>query len=249
MVQAGSIEPFEIDFDYVMSIIRKHYPGVNSIEEFCLDANAIKELSSVLERQNEWITHQSSTLYKDPFMLNQQLMKMDISVIADAFLKSWHPIIEMEQISARTLAESMGYWGDLLPIDERWSDPTVEPKDTQFASIQEAQRLGLIPEEGFTDIIEAFWRELGERVGEEGKIDYWNWIGSESFEETIRRAYLTVFMVSYGYANIQWYQLLEETVIIYNKEVKPNPDTSKISLTVMVDYEEWKLWQKLTGHE
>ena len=244
MVHSGSIEPFDLDFDYVMNIIRKHYPGINSIEEFCLDANAIKELSLVLERQREWITHQSSTLYKDPFMLNQQLMKMDISVIADSFIKSWHPIIEMEQISARTLAESMGYWGDLIPIDERWSDQLVEPKDTQFASIQEAQRLGLIPEEGFANVIEAFWRELAERVDEEGKIDYWNWIGAESYEETIRRAYLTVFMVSYGYANIHWDQILEETIIVYNKEVRPNPDTSKISIPIMVDFEEWKLWQK-----
>ena len=92
-------------------------------------------------------------------MLNQQLLKMDIGTIADVFLKSWHPLIEMEQISARTLAESMGYWGDLLPITERWSEPELEPRDTEFASINEAQQLGLIPEEGFADTIEDFWRE------------------------------------------------------------------------------------------
>jgi hypothetical protein len=244
MVQAGSIEPFDIDFDYVIGIIKKHYPEIRSIEDFCLDANAIKELTSVLERQNEWISYQSSTLYKDPFMLNQQLLKMDIGTIADVFLKSWHPLIEMEQISARTLAESMGYWGDLLPITERWNEPDVEPRDTEFASLYEAQKLGLIPEEGFVDTIEAFWKELEERVGGGGEIDYWDWIGADTYEETIRRAYLTVFMVSYGYANMKWDRLLEETVIVHNRELRLDSSSDKISLPVMVDFEEWDLWHR-----
>jgi hypothetical protein len=244
MVQAGSIEPFDIDFNYVIGIIKKHYPEIRSIEDFCLDANAIKELTSVLERQNEWISYQSSTLYKDPFMLNQQLLKMDIGTIADVFLKSWHPLIEMEQISARTLAESMGYWGDLLPITERWNEPDVEPRDTEFASLYEAQKLGLIPEEGFVDTIEAFWKELEERVGSGGESDYWGWIGVDTYEETIRRAYLTAFMVSYGYANMKWDRLLEETIIVHNRELRLDSSSDKISLPVMVDFEEWDLWHR-----
>jgi hypothetical protein len=244
MVQAGSIEPFDIDFDYVIGVIKNHYPEIKSIEDFCLDANAIKELTSVLERQNEWISYQSSTLYKDPFMLNQQLLKMDIGTIADVFLKSWHPLIEMEQISARTLAESMRYWGDLLPITERWNEPDLEPRDTEFASINEAQQLGLIPEEGFADTIEDFWRELEEKVGKGGKIDYWDWIGAYTYEETIRRAYLTVFMVSYGYANLEWNRLLEETTLIHNEELNLDRSSEKISLPVMVDFEEWNLWHQ-----
>jgi hypothetical protein len=242
MVQSGSIEPFDLDFDYVMSVIKKHYQNIKSIEDFCIDANAIKELSLVLERQNEWIAHQTSTLYKDPFMLNQQLMKMDIGAIANTFLKSWHPLIEMEQISARTLAESMGYWGNLIPVDERWIESDADPIDTQFASLEDALSLGLISEEGFAEIIKYFWHELGEKVGVGGKIDYWDWIGADTYEETINRAYLTVFLVGEGYAKVEWDRLLEETFIVHNKELKPDRDGDQISLPVLVDYKEWEKW-------
>ena len=242
MVQSGKIEPFDIDFDYIMGVIKKHYPDIKDIQDFCLDAQALKELSSVLERQNQWIEHQSTTLYKDPFMLSQSLMGMDIGKIADAFLRSWHPLVEMEQISAKTLAGSLEYWGAVIPFDERIQDIYAEERDTEYASMDEARQLGFIPEEGFTDIIEKFWNELGEKVGPGGVIDYWDWIGAESYQETVYRAYLTVFMVGYGYANASWDRLMEEHKIIHNVELRPDPGQSKVSLPTMVDYEEWKLW-------
>jgi hypothetical protein len=243
MVQSGKIEPFDIDFEYVMSVIKKHYPDLKDIEALCLDAQALKELSSVLERQNQWIEHQSTTLYKDPFMLSRILMAMDIGKIADAFLRSWHPLVEMEQISAKTLAGSLEYWGAVIPFDERAEDIYAEERDTEFASMDEARELGFIPEEGFTEIIEKFWNELGEKVGPGGVIDYWDWIGAESYQETVYRAYLTVFMVGYGYANASWDRLMEEHKIIHNVEPRPDPGKAKVSLPMMVDYEEWKLWQ------
>jgi len=243
MVQSGKIEPFDIDFDYVMDVIKKHYPKITDFKDFCMDAEALKELSMVLERQNQWIEHKSTTLYKDPFMLSQSLIALDIGAIADIFLRSWHPLVEMEQISARTLAESLSYWGELIPFAERWQDNIVEERETGVATRDEARLLGIIPDEGFTDIIEALWRELGERVGPGGRLDYWDWIGADTYEQTVYRAYLTVFMVGYGYANTEWDKLMEETMVVHNIEPRPNPEKQKISLPVMVDYEEWKLWR------
>ena len=243
MVQSGKIEPFDIDFDYVMSVIKQHYPKIKNVKEFCLDAQALKELSNVLERQNKWIEHQSTTLYKDPFMLSQSLMGMDIGAIANAFLRSWHPLMEMEQISTKTLAGSLEYWGAVIPFDERWQDSLVEERETEYASMDEAIEMGYIPEEGFTGVVEDFWKELGERVGPGGIIDYWEWIGAETYETTVYRAYLTVFMVGYGYANAHWDRLMEEHKIIHNEEPRPDPGQQKVSLPTMVDYEEWKQWR------
>jgi hypothetical protein len=243
-VTAGGVEPFDVDVDYILSVIRKYYPGLREVKDFCTDASALKELSNVLQRQTDWIQYKSTTLYKDPFLLNQQILKMEISSIAEAFLKSWHPVVEMEQLSAKTLAGSLGYWIDLIPMSDRWKESDLELVDAELATLEDAKMLGFLPAEGFNEILEAFWHELSKRFGEEGKIEYWDWIGADTYEETVKRSYLTVFLVSYGYANIQINRFSEEIEITCNKVQNSNPSKSKVSIPTMVDYEEWRRWRK-----
>jgi hypothetical protein len=177
-------------------------------------------------------------------MLHQQLMAMDISAIAQAFLKSWHPLLEMEQLSAKTLAGSIGYWGDLIPMDERWKEPEYSMVDPGVATRQRAYELGLLPEEGFREILEELWRELGERTEPGGQIEYWEWVGADTYEETVQRAYLTCFMVSYGYANVEMNRLTEVTEIIHHVEPRLDPGAAKVSLPILIDREEWERWRR-----
>lgn len=243
-VSDGIIDPFDIDVEYVLSVIKNYYPEVSSLEDFCLDAEAIKELSLVLERQHEWIHYQSTTLYKDPFMLSQQLMKMDVGAIAKAFLKSWHPIVELKQISAKTLAGSLGYWGELLPMAERWNKFNLCEVDASTASMVDVRELGYFPVEGFTETLETFWIQMKGRIQKGGWMPYWDWIGSETYEETVKRAYLTAFLVTYGYVVIRMDRFGDDIMVKPLDEVNPGPEEGKTSLPVMVDYKDWEKWRK-----
>ncbi|MCD6479955.1 hypothetical protein J7L65_04140 [Candidatus Bathyarchaeota archaeon] len=235
----GEIDPFTVDVDYVLSVIRKHYGEAESIEELCLDASALKGLALVLERQSRWIRHQSTTLYRDPFLLTRRLMEMDVRAIAEAFMKSWHPIIELEQATVDTLINALKYWEGLLPLEERLRDLEVEERGVEPLSREEAEALGIIAPGGFEEALREMWRELRER----GSVDYWDWIGAESYEETLRRAFLTSYLVSYGYAALEM-DRYGEHLILKPVERPGEQEGEKRSLPVLIDEEEWERWRR-----
>jgi len=92
--------------------------------------------------------------------------------------------------------------------------------------------------------MEKFWHELEERVGEDGAIPYWSWIGSDTYEETVRRAYITSFLVSYGYASAKTDRFGDNIKIIYNAELRQEDESDRASLPIMVDHEEWMKWRE-----
>jgi hypothetical protein len=245
LVKETGLDPFSVDTDYVLSIIREFFPNVKSLQDFCLDAEAIKELSSVIEKQSNWIEHQSTSLYKDPFLLERRIRELGGEKMAELFAQSWHPIVALEQMSITSLKDSMDYWKDLLPLDVRWTKKGPEAVETERASLEEAIKMGLISERDFTAELEALWEELKERVGEKGKMRYWDFIGAETYEETVWRAFIASFLVSYGYADLEVDRVEEETFIIPYKEQKGIQTLGHTaSIPVLVDYEEWKKWRE-----
>jgi hypothetical protein len=92
-------------------------------EDLCLDAETIHRLASVIKLQSEWVKHRSTSLYTDPFLLEEKITRIDKRrEMVEVFLKAWHPIVELEQISLHSLAESIRYWESLLPLKERWKE-------------------------------------------------------------------------------------------------------------------------------
>ena len=100
-------------------------------------------------------------------------------------------------------------------------------------------------EKAFSEELENLWQELKTKVGENGKIPYWDFVGAESYEETVQRAFLTSFLVTYGYATLEVYPLEEEMFIKPNE--KPTAKISKkqlVSIPIAVSPEEWTKWRK-----
>jgi hypothetical protein len=103
----------------------------------------------------------------------------------------------------------------------------------------------IIADKAFTEELEALWQELKQKVDEREKIPYWDFVGANSYEETSRRAYMTSFLVTYGYATFEVHRLEEEIFIIPFD--KPHPTVGEkqfISVPVSISFEEWQRWKE-----
>ncbi len=209
-VEEKGLDPFIVDVDDIITVVREHFPDWEHPEEFCLDAEAINRVASVIKLQSDWVKHRSTSLYTDPFLLDEKIRELSKEEIATHFLKVWHPIVELEQLSPSSLKEATKYWQDLLPLSERWLKTDYLKTETEAVTAEELIKQRILAETAFSEELEGFWEELKQRVGKDGKIRYWDFIGADEYPETLRRAYMASFLLTYGYATLEVYRLEEE---------------------------------------
>jgi hypothetical protein len=244
-VEGKGLDPFVVDVDDIIHIVREYFPEWESPEELCLDAEAVHELASLIKLQSDWVKHRSTSLYTDPFLLEEKLRKMNKIELANLFLKVWHPLIELEQISPNSLIEAIKYWQNLLPLNERWLKTAPNEIETGTATREELMEQRILAEKAFSTELEAFWKELKQKTEKEGKILYWDFVGTDTYEETINRAYMTSFLITYGYATLEVNRLEEEMFIKpYEKPVSFLGKKQLISVAVSVSADEWAKWRR-----
>jgi len=244
-VEEKSLDPFIVDVDDIIAVVKEYFPEWELPEELCLDAEAIQQLSSVIKLQSDWVKHRSTSLYTDPFLLEEKIRRLSGEELANLFIRAWNPIIEMEQISPHSLAQAMKYWESLLPLDVRWAKTSFLKREVGAATREELIKQRIFAEKAFSEELEVFWEELKQRVGKEGKIRYWDFIGADDYLETVRRAYMTSFLVTYGYATFEIYRLEEEIFVLPFE--KPEPLLGKkrvMSVPIAIGVEEWRKWKE-----
>jgi len=244
-VEERNLDPFIVDVDDVIAVVREYFPEWELPEEFCLDAEAIHQLASVIKLQSDWVRHRSTSLYTDPFLLEEKIRRAGREEFANIFLKAWRPIVELEQISPHSLAEAIKYWQALLPLSERWLKTGSLKMEAGTAGREELIRQRILAETVFSEELELFWEELKQRVGEEGEIHYWDFVGAETYPETLRRAYMVSFLVTYGYATLEVHRLEEEMFL--KPFEKPKSMVGKeqlVSVPISVSFEEWRSWKE-----
>jgi len=244
-VEERGLDPFLVDVNDIIRIVQEYFPEWKSMEELSLDAETINRLASVIKLQSDWVRHRSTSLYTDPFLLEEKLRKLSRESLASLFLKAWHPIVEMEQISPHSLSEAIKYWQGLLPLDERWIKTKFMKTELGVTSREELIKQQIIAEKVFTEELEALWQELRQRVGQKEKIPYWDFVGADTYEETVRRAYMTSFLVTYGYATFEVHPLEEENFLIpFSKPRSLLGKKQVVSVPVCVSVEEWRRWRE-----
>ena len=244
-VEGRGLDPFLVDVNDVIAIVREFFPEWNSLDELSLDADALNHLASVIRLQSDWVRHRSTSLYTDPFLLESKLRKLSRKSLARLFLHAWHPIVEMEQISSQCLAEAIEYWQGLLPLNERWTKTAFVKTGLGVVTREDLIKQRIMAEKAFTEQLESLWLELRQRVGENEKILYWDFVGADTYEETIKRAYMTSFLVTYGYATFEVHRLEEEIFIVpFDRLRSPVGKKQMVSIPVAVSVEEWRKWRK-----
>ena len=247
-IENHTVDPFLLNVDDVIKVVKEYFPQWEEADELNLDSEAIHHLASVIKLQSEWVKNRSTSLYTDPFLLEEKILQAGKEEMVNVFLGAWHPVVELEQLSLHSLAEAMRYWDGLVPIRERWKDFEVPEFAMGFTSRDELIKEQVLGDKLFSEELEAYWQELKLKVkakGADGKMFYWDFIGADTYEETVERAFLASFLISYGYATLV-IRPLEEEVFIKPFD-KPNTkiqSQQSISIPIAVTYENWQKWKR-----
>lgn len=214
-VEERKLNPFLVDVVNAIKILREYFSLCKDFKDYCLDAKALNALSKVVELQNAYLLFQSSKLYVNPEDLKNKVYSLSLEDLAKAFLKSWHPLIELEQLTFQSINNCLIYWSK-IQFYQKEKSIELKPEMPKIIEENEISK----KEAGTSSLMMHLWREMIELAGEEKKIDYWVFIGKGDFQTIVKRAYITSFLVTYGYAS-----LIKEGEKLY---LYPNKEVEKI---------------------
>jgi hypothetical protein len=246
-IEAHTVDPFLLNVDEIIRIVQEYFPEWDQPEELNLDAEAIHHLASVIKLQSEWVKQRSTSLYTDPFLLEEKINQKDKREMTDIFLAAWHPIVEQEQVTMRSLQDALRYWNALVPIKDRWEQPLVAEVQTGTTTHEELVEANILRDEAFSAELDRFWNQLkamAQAEGKDGKLDYMDWVGADTYEETVQRAYITSFLVTYGYATLEVIPLEDEIYIMPLEEPATKLNKAAHSVPIALTFESWQKWKR-----
>jgi hypothetical protein len=202
-VESSSANPFDVDIKEKIRILKQRLPEWRFLDELLIDSEAMFELTQIVKLQDEWLKHRASSLYIDPLLIQLKVKLLSKESLSDAFIKSWHPIAQVDQISPKGLEKAFVYWRDLSPMAERFREQFgsygAQPGTVDYS---ELVSLGVFTQQQFETTLNDLQDELLKESNGEW-IDYREFIGAEDFEGRVRRAYLLSFLISEGRATLR----------------------------------------------
>ena len=199
-VESSSANPFDVDIREKIQILKQRLPELKLLDELLVDAEAMLELSNIVKLQDQFLKQKASSLYIDPLLIQLKVKLLPKEALSEAFVKSWHPIAQVDQLSPRGLEKAFVYWRDLVPISERFKDQFgtygIRPGQVDYSDLVS---MGVFTREQFETSLTELYNELLEQ-SKGGWVDYRQFIGDDAFETKVRRAYLLAFLISEGRA-------------------------------------------------
>ena len=199
-VETSSANPFDVDIREKIMILKQRLPELKLLDELLVDSEAMFELTQIVKLQDQWLKQRASALYIDPLLIQLKLKLLPKEALSEAFVKSWHPVAQVDQLSPRGLEKAFVYWRELTPISERYKEQFgtygIRPGVVDYADLVS---LGVFTKEQFETSLVELHNELLQRSNGDW-VDYREFIGDDSFETKVRRAYMLAFLISEGRA-------------------------------------------------
>jgi len=202
-VERSSADPFEVDIREKIEILKKQLPEWRFLDDLLVDSEAMLELAQIVKLQDEWLKHRASSLYIDPLLIQLKVKLLSKEELYEGFVKSWHPLVQVDQISPKGLEKAFIYWRDLIPMSERFKQQFgsygVQPGVIDVEGLVD---LRIYNQEQFEDRLKTIKDELLSKSNGEW-IDYREFIEASTFEDKVVRAYLLAFLISDGLASLK----------------------------------------------
>src|SRR2546422_913890 len=202
-IESSSANPFEVDIMENLQVLKKHLPDWEFLDELLLDSEALYELAQIVKLQDQWLKGKATSLYIDPLLVQLKVELLSRQALSESFIRSWHPIAQLDQLSPRGLEKAFVYWRDLRPFSEGVKD--------QFGSYgarpggvgyQDLIDLGIFTQEQFDSKMNVVYDELA--LSSKGEwVDYREFIESREVEKKVTRAYILAFLISDGRAVVK----------------------------------------------
>lgn len=243
-VQKEGTDPFDLDVKKFLETLKQYLNKCKSRDELLLDAEVISELTKIIELQGKWIRDRSSSFYIDPVLMELKIKMLEPVQLANAFYRAWQPIIAMDRLTPKRLNEGLNYWNALLPFCERGEEfPLPSTSETVTFNHEDLIDLQILSRTEFDDSMKEVLKDLEAC----GRIEYYDFIFDVNFERSIKKAYLTSYLVSEGKAEFE-INPLEEEVFIAPRTAKANRGEVQ-SIAISLSYDDWLQWRQKRDQE
>ena len=215
-IESSSANPFDVDIMEKLQVLKRHLPDWEFLDELLLDSEALYELAQIVKLQDQWLKGKATSLYIDPLLVQLKVKLLSRQALSESFIKSWHPIAQLDQLSPRGLEKAFVYWRDLRPFSERFKDQfSTYGARPGVVDYQDLIDLGIFTQEQFDSKMNVVYDELA--LSSKGDwVDYREFIESSEVEKKVTKAYVLAFLISDGRA-----------------VVKTDPLTGKISIMAL----------------